>query len=40
MYQGLFFHQRGGIAMVEHFQGQRLEEKRGLDTKVDKEGSI
>jgi 2-polyprenyl-6-methoxyphenol hydroxylase-like FAD-dependent oxidoreductase len=24
MYQGLFFHKRGGIAMVEHFAEQRL----------------
>lgn len=30
MYQDLFFHERGGIAMVEHFQKRRQEdEKKG-----------
>jgi 2-polyprenyl-6-methoxyphenol hydroxylase-like FAD-dependent oxidoreductase len=26
MYQGLFFHERGGIAMVKHFEEQKLSE--------------
>ncbi|KAI1086599.1 hypothetical protein F5B19DRAFT_498210 [Rostrohypoxylon terebratum] len=26
MYQDLFFHKRGGVAMVEHFAKRRLEE--------------
>jgi 2-polyprenyl-6-methoxyphenol hydroxylase-like FAD-dependent oxidoreductase len=29
MYQDLFFHERGGIAMVEHFAKKREEEARG-----------
>jgi 2-polyprenyl-6-methoxyphenol hydroxylase-like FAD-dependent oxidoreductase len=27
MYQGLFFHERGGIAMVEHFEEEKEKEK-------------
>ena len=28
MYQGLFFHERGGAAMIEHFEEQKLAQER------------
>lgn len=32
MYLGLFFHERGGIAMVEHFERMRAQEAAAADT--------
>ena len=32
MYLGLFFHERGGIAMVEHFERTRAQEAAALPT--------
>lgn len=31
MYLGLFFHERGGIAMVEHFEQAKAQEKATTD---------
>lgn len=34
MYLGLFFHERGGVAMVEHFEREKLAEQKARNLKV------
>jgi 2-polyprenyl-6-methoxyphenol hydroxylase-like FAD-dependent oxidoreductase len=34
MYLGLFFHERGGVAMVEHFEKVRAQEKANAEIRA------
>lgn len=35
MYLGLFFHERGGVAMVEHFERVRAKERAEVEARAD-----